>query len=105
MKAFLTHAFENWKTTASGILSFLMITGTFVSGYFALNQSPTALKISGIATFVSSLAKVYIGALLTDAGKTPVVLPGSPVVQMAASHETPDNPAATPVVPAVKVGK
>jgi hypothetical protein len=105
MKAFLVHALENWKTTASGLCSFLMATGLFVAGYFALNQSPNALKITAVATFVSGLAKVYIGMLSTDGGKTAAIVPGSAGIQMVASHEVPDNPAATPVVPPVKVGK
>lgn len=67
MDAFWQHAIKNWKTTASGLCSFAMVTGTFVSGYFGLQHDQKSLMISGIATFVTSLAKVYIGALQSDA--------------------------------------
>lgn len=107
MKAFLVHAIENWKTTASGICSFAVITCGYITGYLALHPTPGSLglKVFTIATFTSGLAKVYILAISTDAGKTPALVPGSPVVQMVPSHEEPNDPAATPVVPAAKVGK
>lgn len=93
----------NWKTTCSGICSFLMLNGLFLTGYLATmaHPAPWVTTASGIATFVTSLMKVWIGFLMVDAGQVQAVVPGAGV-QTVPSHETPDTTGAKPIIPQPK---
>ena len=101
----MNHVFgPNWKTTCSGICSFLMITGVFVSGYLATqvaNPAPWQIKLASGCTFAVGLMKVWIGFLMVDAGQVQAVVPGAGV-QTVAAHETPDIPGAKPIIPQPK---
>lgn len=95
-KVFGTH----WKTTLSAICSFLMITGTFISGYLTTQTGLTSweTKLSAACTFFVGLMKVWIGFLQYDAGTTMAIPPGEAVPVPVPAHEVPDNPADQVVV-------
>jgi hypothetical protein len=91
----------NWKTTCSGICSFLMINGLFLTGYLATMVHPPAwvTTASGIATFVTSLMKVWIGFLMVDAGQVLAKVPGTAETVTVPSTEIPLDPKAKVVKP------
>jgi hypothetical protein len=97
MKKLWTLAIDNPKTTLSGIMSFLMVTGAYLAGYSVLHASPLWTKIGTVASFSSGLAKVWIGLISQDRGTQLAVLPGESTPQMVPSHEQPDAPGAKPV--------
>jgi hypothetical protein len=92
--SFFKTAFSNPKTSLSGILSFLMVTGGYLAGYAVLHQTPFWVKVGAASSFISGLAKVYIGLRMKDAGTELATVPGSSTPQVVPSHEVPDNPAA-----------
>lgn len=100
----------NWKSTVAGVLSFLITTLTTVTVFLGANvvMNPNSPKIYLYVTLGLNLAlalcRAWVGLLTKDAGTTPAQLPGSTEVIPVASHEIPDNPAATPV-PGVDVKK
>lgn len=86
--------FANWKSTASGLLTFTLVTtGAFLAPPLNAGISPKhVFWIGGL----QGLAKVWIAFITVDAGKTPAYVPGEGVVNVP-SHEVPNDPAATPV--------
>jgi len=88
---------KDWKSTAAGLLSgYLAIVGP-VTAYLATTPNPTGTKIAGAMTLAGVIARAWLGVIQKDAGSTPAIVPGSPVVQQVPSHETPDQPGAIPV--------
>jgi hypothetical protein len=66
----------NWKSTVSGILSFIMATAgvltAFAAAQLAANPTQNAklyAYITGACTLASGLGKAWIGLLTTDADK------------------------------------
>lgn len=102
---FLTH----WKTTVSGILSFLVTTLMTVSGFMGANDVNTEgtlqshTKYAAYVTIALALCRAWIGFLQMDAGTTTAVTPSNPTPHAEPSHEIPDSPAAVPVPPAFKL--
>jgi hypothetical protein len=97
MSGFFTLAFKNPKTSLSGILSFLMVTGGYLAGWAVQHQSPFWIKVGAGASFVSGLSKVYIGLISKDAGTQLATVPGSDTPQAVPSHEVPDARTDKPV--------
>jgi hypothetical protein len=95
MQNFLAH----WKTTVQGFLSFFIVSAITIQVSLGAIQTPSHREIvAGIILNTSlALAKVWISLLQKDAGTVTAVVPNAGVQQVPA-HETPDNPAATPVV-------
>jgi hypothetical protein len=87
----------NWKTTVAGLLSAFVGTIGPVTAYLATTNNPKATEVCGALTCAGAVARIWIGLIQNDAGTTLAVVPGSPSPQLVPSHETPDNPAATPV--------
>ena len=105
MQKFLAH----WKTTANGILAFLITTLTILSGFLgtgdltqAGNGSIGSIHVSTwVATGITvalALCRAWIGLLQQDAGSQLAKVPGAPEAAVVPSHETPDDPNAVVVV-------
>lgn len=105
----VAHAITNWKTTVNGVLAFLIATLTTVSGFLVAGDVTTGGVNAGaihVSTWVVvsinialALCRVWVGMLQTDSGKTTAVVPGNPAPVAVPSHEVPNDPAATPVIP------
>jgi hypothetical protein len=87
---------KNWKTTAAGILSFVLATTGPLTAYFALIHSPTSwqAQVPGALTLIAGLCRSWVGIISKDAGTEQVLLPGDSQPQTVPSHEVPDNPSA-----------
>lgn len=95
---------KDWKSTAAGVLSFLVTTLTVVSGILGagdVNNMGTLQTRTYITTGVLlalALCRAWIGLLQKDAGTVLAVTPASPIVPMQVpAHEIPNDPAAIPV--------
>jgi len=94
----------NWKTSVSGLLTFVMVTCGSVASYLAVvGKTPVTTDILGACTLISGLCHVWVGLISVDAGQVviPGATPGAPMIA-APSHETPNDPTAKPVVPQPK---
>lgn len=93
---FLTH----WKTTVQGILSFVIISAITLQLALAqyVQPSPLEIKIGIILNVTLAMAKGILAYFQKDAGVVTAVLPSTGIPTAMASHETPDNPAAKPIV-------
>lgn len=98
---------KDWKSTAAGILSFLIATLTTVSALLAGNDLSAGGGIGTvhIATWVVigvngalALCRTWVGLITKDADTIPAIVPGQPGVQNVPAHPVPDNPAAKPVL-------
>lgn len=97
---------SNWKSTAAGVLSFLITTLTVVSGFLGANDVGNTSSLHthtyvvvGV-TLSLALCRAWVGWLQKDAGTTLAVTPQSPIVPVQVpAHEVPNDPAATPVAP------
>jgi hypothetical protein len=91
----IQHAFVNWKSTVSGLLSFVIATGAVIT---AIPNHIVSSKVSGIATIAVGLAKAWVGLIATDAGVVAAITRdgGAPVAMP--STEVPLQPGAV-VVP------
>jgi len=89
----MNHLLTSWKSTLQSILTVLIgLSG--VAWPAGLLTPKQALWMA----IVPSVAKIVLGAVQQDAGVTLATTPQSPVTPIAvASHEQPDDPAATPV--------
>jgi hypothetical protein len=105
---------KNWKTTAVGILGFLIATLTILDGFLGVSDVKTggakATVLGSVhlhtwipvgVTITLALCRAWVGLLQQDAGVTPAVMPGGAIAQVA-SHEVPNDPSATPVSQAVQ---
>lgn len=108
MSSFIQHVMTNWKTSLAGFLSFVLTTLTTISGFFVASDVVTSgPSVSSIhvhtwvlvgINLATALCRVWIGMLQKDAGQTPAIPPAGGPVEMVPSHETPNDPNATPVV-------
>ena len=57
----------NWKTTAAGILSAYLAIVAPLTAYLATLPGKTAVQISGVATFLGVVARIWIGLIQNDA--------------------------------------
>jgi hypothetical protein len=106
MQLFLSH----WKTTANGVLFFLISTLSFVQTFLGVSdvtQPGASVSFHSIhaATWVVTavnlalgLCRVWIGLLQQDAGSQLAYVPGKSEPEVVDSHENPNNPRAVPVV-------
>lgn len=85
----------NWKTTASGFLFLLMALQHSVNfdpaGHLAMTQKDWFTVLIG-------LFAAFVGYISKDAGEQRAIPPGGSEPEMMPSHETPNDPNATPVV-------
>ena len=61
----------DWKTSLNGDLQFLMVVGTFVSGYIVITPATPhwLVYIVGALTFIASFCRAIVGRLQFDAPK------------------------------------
>lgn len=85
---------SSWKSTVSGILSFLTTTGVVL---LATGTSFLSSKATTIITIGLALARAYMGLISQDADKVIVTTPADPTPHVEPAHPVPDNPAATHV--------
>lgn len=99
----MSNIFTHWKTTVSGIMSFVIaaagVTTSYAAAQLAVNPASgkTLVTVSGISTLAAGIAKAVIGAISQDAGTTQAVVPGQPGIQTVPSHEVPNDPQAIAV--------
>lgn len=95
MKITLPHLKNNWKSTASSLLT---VTLTTSAAFLAppLNSLVSAKVILYIGA-VQIIGKIWVGLLTEDAGTTMATLPGSNTPVAVPSHEIPDVEGAIPV--------
>lgn len=86
---------SSWKSSLTGLLSFLTTTGLILlaSGSNILNPTATKYVTLGLA-----LARGYMALISKDPDKVMAMVPGSPTPQAVSAHPVPDNPAAKPVI-------
>lgn len=84
----------NWKTTANGILAFLIATATTVMAFTAMNTDKTNLKIAAICNIVLALCRAYVGLLQKDADKVIAKVPGISDPVVVDATPVPVNPKA-----------
>jgi hypothetical protein len=84
----LTH----WKSTTQGILMLVVVT----CGVLLANPTTSTGKVGAYLALASALATAYIGLISKDSGVEVASVAGGPP-KAVASHETPDDPGATPV--------
>jgi hypothetical protein len=77
----------NWRTTLNGLLSAAI---AVIVAVFAL---PAGLKVP---VYVLAGLRALVGFLQHDAGVTVATTPSNPTPHAEESHETPDDPSATP---------
>lgn len=97
MKLSLPHLKNNWKSTVSSIL-----TATLATSAAFLTPPLNALVSAKVILYIGAaqiIGKIWIGLIQTDAGTTLATVPGSPTPVVVPSHEIPDQPAATAVLP------
>ncbi len=87
------------KTSLNGALAFVIAACTFIATQPGLGISP---KVAGWISVVAGLARLAVGILQTDSDAILATLPGSSTPQVVAAHPTPDDPSATPILPAKK---
>ena len=79
--------FTHWKSTAKGILIFIITTcGVFTSAQVFNGKAGSAIGL------VSALAYAYLGIISKDSGTVEAVVPGNAAPQAVPSHEVPDDP-------------
>ena len=61
---------KNWKTTANGILAFVIATAGPLTPYLANLNKPWGAAAAGIVTLASACARVWIGLIQNDAPPT-----------------------------------
>lgn len=99
---------KDWKSTAAGILSFLIATLTTVSALLAGNDLSAGGGIGTVhvATWVVigvnaslALCRTWVGLITKDADTVTAIVPGQPGIQNVPAHPIPDDPTAKVVVP------
>ncbi len=95
---------SSWKSTVTGLLSFLVATGTVILAYTAaVPGNATMAKITTGITIGLALCRAWMGLIQQDADSVKAVTPAGDVKSVPA-HPVPDNPADTAVVPPPKEG-
>ena len=96
---------KDWKSTAAGVLSFLITTLTVISAVLSGNDLSAGGGISTLHTPVRivigvnitlALCRAWVGIITKDAGQTPALPPGASQPVLVPSHEVPDDPNAIP---------
>ena len=101
MNNFLT----SWKSTASGILNFVAITGAALTTYLSQNPTMTASRnVIGALSLAVMLSNVWLHMITPDADKVTAIVPGGET-RVVDAHPVPDNPADKAVLPASNGGK
>jgi hypothetical protein len=95
----MSNPLTNWKTSASGILSFITATGAVLT---ALPTGTIPQRWAAGVTIASGLAKAYIGLISKDAGVVEAIPAGQSKPQAMASTEVPIDPTATVVTKETK---
>ncbi len=83
----MSTAFTHWKSSANGVLIFIIVTCGVLAGD---NILPS--KWAGIVALIMALARAYVGIISMDAGTTLAKVPGISAPQAVPSHEIPDDP-------------
>src|SRR5271170_5933298 len=91
----------HWKSTVSGILTVTLSTTTALLALPQIQSlvSPKVLLWLGAGQVVG---KVWVSLIQQDAGVVVATTPANPTPHAESAHETPDSPAATPVVKETK---
>ena len=84
--------FTHWKSTANGVLIFVIVTCGVLAG-----DNILPAKWAGIVALIMALARAYVGIISMDAGTVLAKVPGIAEPQAVASHEIPDDPKAKAV--------
>jgi hypothetical protein len=99
---------QSWKSTAAGVLSFLLTTLTTVSAFMGAGDLAgggtihTNTKVVVGFNIATALCRAWIGFIQQDADKTLAKVPGTLEPQVVAAHPMPDDVSAIPVVDASK---
>ena len=89
----------SWKSTASGILNFVAITGAALTTYLSQNPTMTASRnVIGALSLAVMLSNVWLHMITQDADKVVATVPGGEV-RVVSAHPVPDNPKDKAVVP------
>ena len=93
----LPHLKNNWKSTASSILTATLTTSAaFLAPPLNVLVSAKIILWIGAAQIIG---KIWIGLLTTDAGTTLAIPRGATKPEVVPSHEVPDESAAKIVLP------
>lgn len=90
---------ENWKSTFGAYATIFIGVSGPLAGYLVLINKPWAAGAAGAVLTLSSVAKAIVGHLTIDAGTQLAYIPNQKKVEVVASHEIPNDPAAVAVTP------